>query len=407
MEAAGTTIAQGGGHAYAALFRDTVIGVTAFLTLVDLFATQAILPSLVEHYRSSPSMVGFAVNASTLGMAISGLAMALLSSRIDRRLGILLSLTLLSIPTTLLAFAPNLAVFTVLRVAQGLCMSAAFTLTLAYLGEHISASDQANAFAAYITGNVASNLVGRLVSAAVADKLGLAGNFYVFAALNLAGAMLVYVTIERTPKMRAMNEPRRAPWLAMWDHLRNGPLLADFAIGFCILFAFIGTFTYVNFFLAAPPHSVGRMQLGFVYFVFLPSILTTPQAGFAVARFGTRGSLWAGLALAGLGLLLLLTQSLVLVLSGLVLVAIGTFLAQAVATGFVGRAARGDRGSASGLYLASYFAGGLAGAAVLGQVFERFGWAGCASGIALALATAAVLALRLQSEPFAEASPRR
>jgi MFS family permease len=101
MEAVGATIPQGGRQAKGALFRNTVIGVTAFLTLVDLFATQAILPSLVEHYRSSPSMVGFAVNASTLSMAISGLAVALLSSRIDRRLGILLSLTLLSIPTTL------------------------------------------------------------------------------------------------------------------------------------------------------------------------------------------------------------------------------------------------------------------------------------------------------------------
>ncbi len=43
-------------------------------------------------------------------------------------------------------------------------MASAFTLTLAYLGEHYSAQDSASAFAAYITGNVASNLIGRLVS---------------------------------------------------------------------------------------------------------------------------------------------------------------------------------------------------------------------------------------------------
>jgi hypothetical protein len=43
-------------------------------------------------------------------------------------------------------------------------MASAFTLTLAYLGEHFNAADAGTAFAAYITGNVASNLVGRLVS---------------------------------------------------------------------------------------------------------------------------------------------------------------------------------------------------------------------------------------------------
>ena len=50
-------------------------------------------------------------------------------NRIDRRRGILVSLTLLSIPTALLAVAPDLTTFTVLRVMQGLCMSTAFALT--------------------------------------------------------------------------------------------------------------------------------------------------------------------------------------------------------------------------------------------------------------------------------------
>jgi hypothetical protein len=104
--------------------------------------------------------MGSAVNASTLGMAIAGLCVAIFSRKIDRRLGILISLAVLAIPTALLASAPNLAVFTLLRVAQGLCMASAFTLTLAYLGEHPSAVDSATASAAYITGNVASNLFG-------------------------------------------------------------------------------------------------------------------------------------------------------------------------------------------------------------------------------------------------------
>ena len=77
---------------------------------------------------------------------------------------------------------------------------------------------------------------------------------------------------------------------------------AAFGIGFCILFAFIGTFTYVNFVLVREPLSLGMMALGFVYFVFLPSIVTTPFAGAAVQRFGTRPTIWGALGLAGLGL---------------------------------------------------------------------------------------------------------
>ena len=136
-------------HSAGAILRFIVIALTAFLTVVDLFATQAILPSLARHYGVTPAAMGFAANASTLGMAVAGLAVGYFSREIDRRRGILISLILLAIPTALLSHAPDLTTFTVLRVAQGLCMAAAFTLTLAYLGEHYSAADSASAFAAY------------------------------------------------------------------------------------------------------------------------------------------------------------------------------------------------------------------------------------------------------------------
>ena len=387
------------GHPVASgtFLRELVIGLTAFLTVVDLFATQAILPSLARHYRVTPAAMGFAVNASTMGMAAAGLAVALFSRRIDRRVGIFASLAALAVPTALLAVAPDLATFTVLRVVQGLFMSTAFALMLSYLGEACSSADAAGAFAAYITGNVASNLFGRLIAASLADHVGLAGNFYVFAGLNLAGAVLVWFWLGRaTP----MPDPRARSALAVWlAHLRQPTLRASFAIGFCILFAFIGTFTFVNFVLVAEPLSLSRMALGFVYFVFLPSILTTPLAGRAVARFGVKAAFRGAIAIAVGGLPLLLVPRLAAVLAGMTLVAVGTFLAQATATGFVGRAAVTDRGSASGLYLACYFLGGLAGTAILGQLFDRLGWAACVAGVASSLAVAALLASRLRLPP--------
>ncbi len=383
-------------HRSAVFLRSVVIGLTAFLSLVDLFATQAILPSLAKHYGVTAGQMGLASNASTFGMLISGLAVGYFSSAIDRRTGILVSLVLLAIPTLLLAYAPNLAIFATLRVLQGLCMAAAFTLTLACLGEHYSAADSAAAFAAYITGNVASNLIGRLISAGVADHFGLAANFYFFAVLNLMGAVLVYFTVQRTPPMAKEKEGMSSHFAAWLMHLKNPQLRASFAIGFCILFAFIGTFTYVNFVLVQPPFGVGMMTLGFIYFVFLPSIATTPLAGRAVKRFGTRATFWAALTVAALGLPLMLLPHLPAVLAGMVLVGVGTFFAQATATGFVSRAAKSDRGSASGLYLAFYFFGGLAGAAILGQLFDRYGWTACVAGIGVSLLVAAVLALFLE-----------
>jgi YNFM family putative membrane transporter len=137
--------------------------------------------------------------------------------------------------------------------------------------------------------------------------------------------------------------------------------------------------------------------LGLVFLVFAPSMLTTPAAGRVTDRFGPGVTVPTSLAVAMLGLVLLLSPSFVAVLAGMTLVGIGTFFAQAVATGHVGRIADGDKAAASGLYLSSYYCGGLFGAAVIGQLFDRFGWFAAVAGVFAALGLAALLGFKLRA----------
>lgn len=374
-------------------WRYGVIATIAFLTLVDLFATQAILPSLARKYAVSASTMGVAVNASTFGMAVAGLAIALFGGGIDRRRGIWISLALLSVPTTLLAFTDDIRLFALLRVCQGLCMASAFTLTMAYLAEHFSAGRATAALSAYVTGNVASNVFGRMLSASVAEELGISVNFLAFAALNLAGAALVLFTLMQTERMMACSrggKTRRVRALA--SLFANRQLSRAFAIGFLVLFVFIGTYTYVNFRLTDPVIGLSPMALGLVYLIFLPSLVTTPLAGAIANRFGPGTGIAATLGLAVAGILLCLPARLEIVLVGMTLVAIGTFLAQAIATGHVGRVSGSERAAASGVYLSSYYAGGLAGSYVLGRVFDGWGWSACVWVLAAMLVVAALVA---------------
>lgn len=285
-----------------------------------------------------------------------------------------------------------MTIFAAPRITQGLCMATAFSLTLAYLGERMTGAAATQAFGAYVTGNVASNLIGRIMSSGVAGAWGINASFYVFAALNLAGAALVLATIHRPPKLKQGMNHARSPLAAVKLHLANPRLRAGFAFGFCILFVFIGVFTYVNFELGGDRFGLSMMTLGTVYFVFLPSIFTTAQAGNLAARIGLRQAVWLGVGLAVAGVALMALNWLWAVLLGMALVAVGTFLAQALATGFVSRAAMGDRAAASGLYLARYFSGGLVGAIVLGQIYTLQGWLVMSACVTLVLIIAAFLA---------------
>ena len=369
-----------------------LIGVIGFLTLVDLFATQAILPSLAISYGVSASQIGVAANASTLGMAVAGLLVGAFSANVERKRVIGLSLLVLSVPTALLAFAPNLTIFAVLRVVQGLFMASAFTLTLTHLAERCERRT-ATALAAYVTGVVASNLIGRLTAAFVASLVGAGSSFLFFACLNVAGAALIAVSLTRNaPEPMASNARFWSAWVA---HLANPALRRSFAIGFLILFGFIGVFTYVGFVLSQPPHGLSMRALGLVFLVFLPSMVTTPMAGSVSRRVGPGVALPASLVLALAGLVLMLFPSLASIIAGMVLVGVGTFFAQAIATGHVGRIAMHDKAAASGLYLSAYYCGGLVGAAVIGQLFDRFGWPVAIGGVFVALGAAALFGLRM------------
>jgi MFS transporter, YNFM family, putative membrane transport protein len=378
--------------------RFVVIALIAFLTLVDLFATQAILPSLSNRFGVPPSRMGVAVNLSTLGMAVTGLCIAVFGRGIDRHTGIWMSLALLAIPTTALAFTDSLVQFSILRIAQGMCMASAFALTMAYLGEHFSSAGTATALAAYVTGNVASNVFGRMLSAYTADQFGIASNFLVFASLNLAGAALAFFVLTKTAAMMPAAAEKPGPRMRLGALLRNADLVRAFAIGFLILFVFIGTYTYVNFRLVSPALGVTPMGLGLVYLVFLPSLVTTPLAAQLARLAGpSRGIAWT-LAAAIAGLMLCLGSNLVMVLAGLALIAAGTFAAQAIATGHVSRSAHSDaRSAASGIYLSSYYAGGLAGSILIGQIYEHFGWGASVFAMSAALGLAIGAALQLNS----------
>ena len=224
------------------LSRSAIVALLAFLTLIDLFGAQALLPSLAEEFAVDPATMGSAVNASTFGMAVAGMLVAYFSRNLDRRKGVWISLAVLSLPTVLLGVVDDIALFTALRVVQGMLMATAFTLTMAYLAEECSGPEAASAMAAYITGNVVSNLLGRLMAATFADLGGLSASFGAFAALNLVGAFLAARCLSQTAPREASG-PAKSPFAVWKMHLGNRALQAGFAIGFIILFIFLGVFT--------------------------------------------------------------------------------------------------------------------------------------------------------------------
>ena len=158
-----------------------------------------------------------------------------------------------------------------------------------------------------------------------------------------------------------------------------------------MLFTQIAMFTYVTFHLAAPPFLLSTAALGWLFAVYLAGAVVTPISGRWIHAYGHRAALAIAMALGVGGSILTLGHTLADVVAGLALVSSGVFIAQAAANGYIGIAARSDRGLAVGMYATCYYIGGSVGGALPALFWTTGGWPACvALVIVVQVATAAL-----------------
>jgi predicted MFS family arabinose efflux permease len=353
-------------------------GIFAFL---DLYATQPILPLLASLFHASKAQVSLTVSASTLGVAICAPLLGIFAERTSRRRVILVSLFALVVPTLLAATAHTLVSLVVWRFLQGLLIPGVFAMTITYITEEWGADSVALVMSIYVSGSALGGFLGRMITGLVAARFAWQDSFVVAAAFTLIGAVLIARWLPVEQALRSRHSETQDGFLS---HLRSPQVLATCWAGFNVLFSLVATFTYVTFYLVAPPFRVSIQTLSYLFVVYLIGLIVTPAAGLVLPRVGLR----AGMAAAGLlsfaGVVLTLAHGLPVVVMGLALVCTGVFISQSCATSYLRIAApAGGRAAAIGLYVCCYYIGGTVGGVAPSYAWEHGGWPACVLFIGL------------------------
>jgi MFS transporter, YNFM family, putative membrane transport protein len=276
------------------------------------------------------------------------------------------------------------------RFVQGLLLPPIFTVSVAYVGDEWPPREVPRVAGLFIAGSSVGGFCGRFVTGAVADLAGWRASFAAAAAITLIAAAIVTLTLPRESCF-----VRSGGFLAsvrqMLGHLRNPRLLAIYAVGFGVLFNFIGAFTYVSFHLAGPPYFFSSTLLGAIFVTYLAGTLIVPWIGRVIALVGRRRFILAVIALWVLGALLLLAPLVSIILAGLTICAICGLICQAVSTGAVVTTAKDGRSSAAGLYASTFYIGGSVGAYLIGLVWHAAEWDGCVAVLVAMLAIMATI----------------
>ena len=374
-----------------ALRRTAAIAVAGFCAFLTLYAPQPLLPVLAVEFRTSAAGISLLLTASTVGVALAAAFAGMLADRAGRRQVVVPAALLLAVPSLLLAQATTLAGLSFWRFWQGVLTPGIAVVVPAYINEEWE-EGVGSAMGAYVSGTVVGGFSGRIVAGFIAARFTWQAAFVVLGVMAAAGALLVWAWMP--PGRHFTRAASTASTIrAMGRHLKNPRLIATYAVGFCVLFSMLATFTYVNFYLAAPPYRFSPAQLGLLFVVYLAGAVVSPLAGRWIDRVGHRATLTVGYAAAIAGILLTLIPSIPVIMIGLALCCSAVFTAQAASNSYIGTVTSEARAAAVGLYVLFYYIGGSAGAAIPGYFWNAGGWPACVALIGVQVITVTLASL--------------
>lgn len=336
-----------------------------FVTFSTLYCTQPLLPALSRELRVAPAEASLSLSVATGAMAVSLLLAGSLSDAWGRTRLMAASLVAASSLLLPVAAAPGFGALLAARALQGVALAGLPAIAMAYLAEEIDPRSLGAAMGTYVSGTTVGGMSGLIIIGLAAGAVSWRAAVAALGVVCLGASLWFWRSLppQRNFRPRPFALGRLAAPLAR--QLRDPGLACLFGIAFLLMGGFVTMYNYVGYQLVAPPYGLSQSAVGLVFVVYVLGTFSAAWMGRVADRVGRRETLWAGIAMMASGVAVTLASSFAIKIAGVGIATFGFFGAHSVASGWVGRRARGDRAQAASLYLFGYYAGSSVG-----------GWAG-------------------------------
>ncbi|QGY29261.1 MFS transporter [Pantoea cypripedii] len=365
-------------------------------TFALLYCVQPILPVLSQQFGVSPAASSISLSLSTALMALGLLVTGPLSDAIGRKSVMVTALMLAAICTVISAMMTSWHGILLMRALIGLSLSGVAAVGMTYLSEEIHPRVIAFSMGLYISGNSIGGMSGRLLTGVLTDLFSWRIAIGVIGCFSLASALMFWKILPASRHFRPASLRPHNLLINFRLHWRDKGLPLLFAEGFLLMGAFVTLFNYIGYRLLSAPWFLSQAVVGLLSVVYLTGSWSSPKAGAMTSRFGRGPVMIAATAIMLCGLLLTASNTLWIILPGMMLFTAGFFAAHSVASGWIGPRARRAKGQASSLYLFSYYAGSSCAGTLGGVFWHSFGWNGVTLFISMLLVLALLVGWRLQ-----------
>lgn len=340
-----------------------------------LYATQAMLPTLVTELDMTPTASALTVSATTGMLALCIVPASILSERFGRGRVLILSAVLGTMLGLVMPFVADGTTLILLRGLQGALIAGVPAVAMTWLSEEVDPRDLGRAMGTYVAGTTIGGLSGRVIPAGVLEfsdwrwAIGISSLVAVVFAVILAGAL---------PKQQRFTPKSirpRAELLAMAGHLRNPRLVALFTIAFLAMGTFVSLYNFLGFRLIEQM-GLSEGLVGLVFVMYLSGTWSSARVGGWNEKFGRGRTMITAAMVMILGLALTAVPSIWAVLFALLMFTAAFFTIHSSASSWVGLIATTHRAEGSSMYLFCYYAGSSLLGWLSGYFLAGFGWYG-------------------------------
>ncbi len=341
---------------------------TTILSFSALYAPQPLLPLLARQLSIELPAASLLMTVVFVPLSIAPLAYGLLLGTVSPRRMLQVAVPLLALSQIPFLFASSYIVLLGARFVQGLLIPAILTALMTFAAQN--RGELQRAMSVYIASTIVGGFAGRAVSGALASAFSWRAPF-LFLLISLA---ISFVFLLRLPEPGALKilrpDPRRLLQL-----LADSRLRVFYVVVFCFFFAFAALMNFLPFRLTALQGTTSELKIGLTYSGYLLGVVTALGSAAICRRLGGElTTIRVGLAIYALALLGFLTGN-ITVLFGLMFLFCGAmFLVHSTCSAYLNRIGGGDNGMVNGLYVASYYFGGMLGSFLPGLVYRQFGW---------------------------------
>ncbi len=348
----------------------------SFMIFSNVYVTQPLLPTLMDHFEISELQAGWSFTITTLALGFSLLVYGPLSDAFGRKNIMLISMAGVVITTFLLSQTEQYNTLLILRGVQGFCLGGLPAIAIAYMGDEFRRNAMLLAVGFYISGNTLGGIGGRLIGGFVGEWLDWPSVFLVMTLLSFLLLTLFAFLLPASEHFVAKPSKPKAMVDQLGRHLVNPLLLVAYLIGGLNFFIFINQYSFITFLLADAPYHLSPSWLGLLFLTYLTGTIGSALSGRVAQSLSQPRCIMLGIAIFMSGTLVTLIPGLAAIITGFFINAFGFFFAHSSASSWVSHQATEGRASASSLYLVFYYVGASTGGFYLQPFWQWQGWPG-------------------------------